>query len=400
MQIPTRFGLPVAVLVFVAAACGVSQTVAPLQNRAAAIGLEQQGQLAQAESAWRDVLKTHPSDAEAYAHLALLEAHQEHYKEAIPLYRKALAIDPGLPGLRLDLGLSLFKSGAMKEAIVTFTPLLKSASPGSPEEVRLSTLIGMAHFGLGEYAAAVPYLRKATKSDPTNLGFRMVLAQSCLSSKQYQCVLDVYREIVNLNAESAEADMLAGEALDEMQNHSGAIEQFRAAVKANPRQPNAHFGLGYLLWTQNQFEEAATEFQAELENFPGNAQALAYLADCNLHLNRTEKIRPLLEDALKIDPSLAKAHLDLGILDAQDGRLDDSLREFTIAARISPNDPDVHWRLARLYQSMGRKADAKVEFDKTNTLHKAESDTIASKLKAAQNRGNPAEAAPPGPPAN
>lgn len=395
-----RFGLPVAVLVFLAAVCGVSQTVAPPQNRAAAIGLEQQGQLAQAESAWRDVLKTHPLDAEAYAHLALLEAHQEHYKEAIPLYRKALAINPDIPGLRLDLGLSLFKSGAMKEAIVTFTPLLKSAPPDSPEEVRLSTLIGMAHFGLGEYGAAVPYLKKATKSDPTNLGFRMVLAQSCLSSKQYQCVLDVYREIVNLNAESAEADMLAGEALDEMQNHSGAIEQFRAAVKANPRQPNAHFGLGYLLWTQNQFEEAATEFQAELENFPRNAQALAYLADCNLHLNRTVNIRPLLETALKIDPSLAKAHLDLGILDAQDGRLDDSLREFTIAARISPNDPDVHWRLARLYQSMGRKAEAKIEFDKTNRLHKAESDTIASKLKAAQNRGNPTEAAPGGPPAN
>ena len=41
-----------------------------------------------------------------------------------------------------------------------------------------------------------------------------------------------------MNAESAEADMLAGEALDEMNDHAGATQQFRAAVKANPQEPN------------------------------------------------------------------------------------------------------------------------------------------------------------------
>ena len=48
-----------------------------------------------------------------------------------------------------------------------------------------------------------------------------------------------------------------------------------------------HFGLGYLLWTQMQFEEAAQEFQAELANVPDNAQALVFLADANMQLNRS-----------------------------------------------------------------------------------------------------------------
>src|SRR5256886_11154526 len=85
----------------------------------------------------------------------------------------------------------------------------------------------------------------------------------------------------------------AGEALDEMQDHAGAIEQFRAAVKANPREPNVHFGLGYLLWTQSQYEEAAQEFQAELANVPSNAQALAFLADSKMKLNDREAALPL-----------------------------------------------------------------------------------------------------------
>jgi tetratricopeptide (TPR) repeat protein len=385
--------LPLAVMLSLTATYSVSQTAALQQEkRAAAITLEQQGRLAEAEIAWWDVLRMRPSDADAYAHLGLLEARQERYKEAISFYRKALAINPAMPGLRLNLGLAQFKSGELKESIQTFTPLLKSEPPGSQEALRLSTLIGMAHFGLGEYAAAIPYLRKAANSDPTNLGFRMALAQSCLSSKQYQCVLDVYREILNLNAESAEADMLAGEALDEMKNTSGAIEQFRAAVKANPREPNAHFGLGYLLWTQNQFEEAATEFEAELANFPDNAQALAFLADSDIHLGRPEEALPLAEKAIQIDPDVERAHVDLAILYSNNGRREDAVREFKAAIKLKPNDADTHWRLARLYQAMGRKEEAKIEFEKTSNLHKAENDSIFTKLKAAQEKGKPAEA--------
>jgi hypothetical protein len=38
--------------------------------------------------------------------------------------------------------------------------------------------------------------------------------------------------------------MLVGEALDEMKDTIGATQEFRSAVQANPKEPNAHFGLG------------------------------------------------------------------------------------------------------------------------------------------------------------
>ena len=117
------------------------------RQRETAISLEQQGQLPEAEAAWRALLSVHPRNAEAYANLGLLEARQEHYAEAVPLYRKAIALDPAIPGLQLNLGLSLFKSGAMKDAAATFLPLLKSVQPSSPEALRLTTLIGLARYG-------------------------------------------------------------------------------------------------------------------------------------------------------------------------------------------------------------------------------------------------------------
>jgi tetratricopeptide (TPR) repeat protein len=383
-------GLAVALALASAAMCAAQSAAVSDDKRQAAIASEQQGRYLEAEAAWRAVLESQPTNAEAYAHLGLLEAQQGHYKEAVPLYRKAIELNPSMQGLQLNLGLSLFKSGAMKEAADTFAPMLKDQPPSSPEALRLTTLIGLAYYGSGDYAAAVPFLEQATAADPQNLPFRLALAHSCLWSKQYQCVLDVYHQILTLNAESAEADMLAGEALDEMKDKAGATQQFRAAVKADPKEPNVHFGLGYLLWGLLQLDEAAQEFQAELDNNPDHAQALTYLADCHMKLNKPEGAIALLERAIQIDPSIGLAHLDLGILLGNAGRTDEALRELKIAVNLNPDDESVHWQLARFYQATGRRDEAKAEFEKTKSLQKASDQTIMRKLHEAKAKENPA----------
>jgi tetratricopeptide (TPR) repeat protein len=370
----------------------MSQTQAAVTQRQTAIALEQQGRSGEAEVAWRNLLKLQPGSAEAYAHLGFLESHQEHYAQAIPLYRKALRLNPEMPGLRMNLGLALFKAGQLRDALHIFQDLLERETPSSAEAQRLTTLIGLSHYGLDDYAEAIPYLKQATANDPQNLPFRLILAHSCLWSKQYQCVLDVYHQILLLNAESAEADMLAGEAMDEMQDHAGAIEQFRSAVKANPKEPNVHFGLGYLLWTQSQYQEAAQEFQAELANVPNNAQALAFLADSKIKLNDREAALPLLKKAAAIDPELEIAHIDLAALYSDSGRNPEALRELKIAARLKPSDVNVHWRLARLYQAMGRQEEAKVEFDKTKSLTSAADASVFSQLNNGRTKASPTPA--------
>jgi tetratricopeptide (TPR) repeat protein len=354
-------------------------------QRQIALALEQQGKNVEAEAAWRVLLKAHPSNPEPYAHLGLLEARQEHYKDAVPLYRKAMALNPALPGLRMNLGLALFKGGELKQAILEFKPLLKNQPPSSPEGQRLNTLMGMAHYGLGEYVEAAPYLKQAAAHDAQNLPLRLALAHSCLWAKQYQCVLDTYHEILMLNAESAEADMLAGEAMDEMKDTPGAIQQFRAAVKANPREPDAHYGLGYLLWIQKQYQEAASEFQAELDNNPDHVQAMLYLADTEIQIRQIENAGPLLEKVVKLNPKLALGHLDLGIVLDQNGRKQDALREMKEAARLDPDNVNVHWRLGRLYRSMGKIDEAKAEFSKASSINKATDSALVDKINNGHN---------------
>jgi len=378
-------------LAMIATHCTGQPAAVAGNQRQTALTFEQQGDNAKAEAAWRDILKVHPSNPEPYAHLGLLEARQGHYKEAVPLYRKALALNPGLPGVRMNLGLALFKDEDFKQAIPVFLPLLKSQPADAAEAKRLTILIGMAHYGLGEYAQAIPSLKKASADDAQNLPLRLALAHSCLWAKQYPCVLDTYHEILMLNAESAEADMLAGEALDEMKDTPGAIQQFRAAVKADPKAPSVHFGLGYLLWIQKQYDEAMSEFQAELDNNPNHVNAMLYLGDTQMELKHPEIAQPLLEKVLRIDATLALAHLDLGIVYADTGRNDDALKELKEAERLNPEVVSVHWRLGRLYRTMGKKDEAKAEFERASSINKSTDTSLVDKVNGGHANDKPGQ---------
>jgi predicted Zn-dependent protease len=75
----------------------------------AALSLERQGKISEAEAAWTALCKAHPTNPEPFAQLGLLEARQEHYSEAVVFYRKAIALDPAMPRLRFNLGLAYFK---------------------------------------------------------------------------------------------------------------------------------------------------------------------------------------------------------------------------------------------------------------------------------------------------
>lgn len=350
----------------------IAPLVAQTDPAQTARSLEQEGRTAEAESAWRVLAKQYPRNPEPLAHLGLLEARQEHYADAIEYYKRALALAPSMPGLRLNLGLAYFKQGSYAEALAMLEPLQKV----EPSNQRLNILIGMAHYGLGQFAQASPFLQHASDGDPQNLALLLTLAHACLLSNQYPCVVDAYHRLVALNAESAEADMLVGEALDAMKDKEGAIREFRAAVKADPKEPNVHFGLGYLLWTQSAYPEAAQEFAAELANDPVHALARFYLADTQIQMGKMDDARPLLEALVKSEPSNFKAHLDLGIVYAETQRNDDAIREYQTAAKLAPEDANVHWRLGRLYRAMGRAEEAKAEFAKTGDLNKAANERL------------------------
>lgn len=59
-----------------------------------------------------------------------------------------------------------------------------------------------------------------------------------------------------------------------------AIENFRRALEGDPGDPAYHFNLGYLLWKQGRFDEAAERFRDALDREPSDQQAILMLGRC------------------------------------------------------------------------------------------------------------------------
>ena len=60
---------------------------------------------------------------------------------------------------------------------------------------------------------------------------------------------------------------------------------------------------------------------------------------------------------------------------------------------------NAHWRLGRLYRSMGMTVEAKAEFDKANSLNKAEDERLLKIMSTIPSKEHPTPeaAAPPKP---
>lgn len=320
--------------------------------------------------------QTYKPEAIQAANLGVTLAKQQDYRGAIQAYQHALAIDPRLPNLNLNLGLAYFKQGKFREALAAFQ---KEAASD-----RITTLKGMSYYGLGDYRQAAETLQPLADAQPNNSELGYQLAKCYLWAGQYDRAMEMFHKLLERDPNSAPVHMLLAEALDADDREPEAIGEFEAAVKADPKQPEAHFGLGYLLWKKKQYREAEPEFQAELAGNPEDALTLAYLGDIMLRDGRNEAAQATLKKAESLDSKLHVVHQDLGIYYENSKQFDSAVEEFQEAVRTDPDNYDAHYRLARLYQQVGRPADAEKEFAVVRKLHQKKDEEPLMKISGPQ----------------
>jgi len=369
MTKPCFFGIAVGLMSWIPVR---AQTPSPGR----AIALERKGDLSGAEREWRLWLHDHPKDAEAFASLGVLLSKEGKYKDAASAYRKALAVNAKLPGIQLNLGLAEFKQGEFEAAIAPF----RSALAAEPNNMQARTLLGLSYYGTKRFDEAVKHLEIAARSDATNIQLHQVLAQSCLWAKKYSCALDEFRKIQEQDPDSAASHVLTAEALDGLGRTTEAIAEFQAAAKVAPREPNVHFGIGYLYWKQHKYDEAKRALEEELAIDSANPQAIAYLGDIAMKQSDPEKALPLLKKAVQLKGDLRIAHLDMGILLAGRKEFPEALAALRRAEELDPSQPDAHYRMGKIYQQMGNSAASEKELAKVRELHEKDAGDIVREM--------------------
>lgn len=319
---------------------------------------------------------TKPDDINALASTGLALSHSGQYEAAVACYRKILSIDPNIPQIQLNLGLAEFKSGRFREATEPFQTVLKL----DPKNMQARILLGMSYYGSRMFKEAAANLEIALGADPENAQLHFYFAQSLLSSAQYQRALEEFKWLQVHNPDNAATHVLMAEALDGMSRPEEAILELRTAIAKSPTEPNVHFAIGYIYWTQQKDDDAEHEFRLELDHDPANAQAWAWLADLRIRHNDFQTAKPFLDKAVSLDPSVRIAHLDLGIFFAQAKLYDRAIQAFREAIRLDDSKTDAHFRLARVYKEAGMPAESAAELAIVRQLREQKNEDSLQKV--------------------
>ncbi|MGB2589567.1 MAG: tetratricopeptide repeat protein [Candidatus Acidiferrum sp.] len=94
-----------------------------------------------------------------------------------------------------------------------------------------------------------------------------------------------------------------------------------------------------------------------------------------------QKTEALLEKAVAADPKLDDAYLQLGVLHATNGELEEGIRDFQKAIEINPRSSEAHRQLGLAYQRKGEKAKAQQEFAAYEQAEKSEAAEVERQQK-------------------
>ncbi|MBW4565267.1 MAG: tetratricopeptide repeat protein [Mojavia pulchra JT2-VF2] len=202
-------------------------------------------------------------------------------------------------------------------------------------------------------------------------------AQHC-RAKRFTQAEQVYRQIIDINPNQAEALYGLGMLAQQQGQYRNAEQFFQASVQLQPEAAAIHNSLGFSLQQQGKLEDAIACYDKALEILPDCIEVQANLGnalnvqgklspDQKVHyadLNRQfalgrqqvgefETAEYYYRQAIALQPDLVEAHNHLGEVLQNQGRLDDAFKFYQQAIKIQPDYPDAYHNLGHIFKQKG-----------------------------------------------
>jgi Tfp pilus assembly protein PilF len=130
----------------------------------------------------------------------------------------------------------------------------------------------------------------------------------------------------------------------------------------------AHINLGYVYEKQDRIAEAMNEYRLALKIDPRRADVHNNIAGLLADAGRLDEALPEYQTALQLNPDAMEAHLNLGIAMVKLKRFDEAARQFNLAAKLKPDDARPDYETGKSLLKQGRDAAAIDEFRKALKL--------------------------------
>jgi len=264
----------------------------------------QAGQLAEAESIYRQILAVDPNQAEALHYLGIVAHQVGRHEEALELIGKALEVRPGWAEALCNLGEALRKLGKLQAAVANFQRALELV----PDFAAAHCNLGNALNELGLWEEAISAYRKAIALKSDFVQAHINLSVTLMDHDLVDQAIAAYRELIALKPDLAEAHYDLGNALKVQGQLAQASQAYRQAIALKPSFAKAYNNLAIILKDNGQLDEASATFR----------------------------------QALALEPDYAEAHYNLGLVLKDQGQLDQALEANRQAVALMPEDARFH----------------------------------------------------------
>ena len=200
------------------------------------------GRLDEAAERLRHALEMDPRHKVSLQNLALVRVRQHRPEEALDIYRRLLEIDPRHAGGHSGMGIALHYLGRTDEALQSVDRAL-ALDPTYGEalvnrelmpQVKAHADAGLARMEQGQFDEAEQHLRYVLQIDPAYTTALQNLALLQLRRQQHDEALTLYRRLVEMNPDHAEAHSGLGVALYYLGRVEEALASLDRALSLDP----------------------------------------------------------------------------------------------------------------------------------------------------------------------
>ncbi|XHS77917.1 XrtA/PEP-CTERM system TPR-repeat protein PrsT [Burkholderiaceae bacterium UC74_6] len=385
-------------------------------------------QLPEASIAADQALKLAPGNADAIYQKASVQHIQGQLANALAGYGEAIKVDAGHFDARLARAGILIDLGRDKEALADVVNL-RSLSDADPRVSYLGALLaqragdtaaskaalkdvtefldpvpmeylryrvqslmlnGMAHFGLGEYEKAKPYLDLAYRQQPTSPLAKLV-AQIAIAEPNMPRAIEVLEDYLKARPGDGQALLMLASAHMAQGRYSKAASLMEAALRAKDA-PEFHTALGLSLMRSGQGSNALTELEKAFKNdsrqtyaglalvdlylragnpakaratadalvkaAPDNPTMLMVQAQTRMRSNDLAGARQGFEHALRLSPDLLPAKIGLAHADILDKKYPAADARLRTLIRENDRNVDVLFEMATLHEQWGHNEES------------------------------------------
>jgi superkiller protein 3 len=207
----------------------------------------------------------HPSRAKALARLGEALSLLGRLEESDARLGDALALDPGNPYVQVGVARALVARGRPAAAHVH----ARAAVAVAQRSYDFRQLLGMVLLRSGDPAAALVELDLACGLTPVPWEARFNRGQARESLGRLQEALDDYVFVVRTKPDFEPGLAALGQALLRAHRPDLALEPLRSAVALDPKDADAHLGLGLAAFECGKNDEARRELSAALPALAG-----------------------------------------------------------------------------------------------------------------------------------